>query len=98
MISRRYRYILNNAGVLLRYNFDEIIDKNDAQQKLRHPTQFYDFIWKLEVRTMLSLNGDNVAFNDPKSNNTNDITAFIDNRPLAIECKNKILDNDKYNT
>jgi hypothetical protein len=94
----RYHFILSNAGTLLRHNFEKIIDKKDAQEKLRNPRQFYDFIWELEVGTMLSLNGADVSYNDPKTNITNDITAVIDNRPLAIECKNKVLDNDKYNT
>ena len=94
----RYHYILNNAGALLRHNLDYIIDKKEAQMKLRNPEQFYDFIWELETRTMLSQCGACATFIDPQSGNTYDGSVTINNRQIPFECKNKVLDNDRYNT
>lgn len=98
IIMGRYHYILNNAGMLLRDNFNYIIDKKEAQMKLRNPAQFYDFIWELEVRTMLSRQGACADFVDPKSGNTYDGTVIIHDHNISYECKNKVFDNDLYIT
>ncbi|MEA4900702.1 hypothetical protein [Desulfitobacterium sp.] len=97
VIMGRYHYILNNAGMLLKDNFNYIVDKKDAQMKLRSPEQFYDFIWELEVRTMLSRRGACADFVDPKSGNTYDGIAIILDHSIPYECKNKIIDNNQYN-
>lgn len=98
VVMGRYHYILDNAGMLLKRNFNYIIDKKDAQIKLRNPKQFYDFVWELEVRTMLSQQqGANAIFVDPKSGNTYNGIATIFDHDIPYECKNKVIDNDRYN-
>ncbi len=93
-----YHHIINNAGMLLKYNLDNILDKNDAKMRLRNPQQFYDFVWELETRTMLSLCGAETIFIDPKSGNTFDGLVTPIDRAIPFECKNKIIDNDQYKT
>lgn len=98
VVMGKYHYILSNAGMLLKRNFNYIIDKKDAQKKLRNPEQFYDFIWELEVRTMISQRGANASFVDPKSGSTYDGIAVIIDNHIPYECKNKVIDDEQYNT
>ena len=98
VIMGEYYHILENAGMLLKLNFDYIADKKAAQMMLRNPKQFYDFIWELETRTMLSQCGGCATFNNPQNGNNYDGSVTIVDRPIAFECKNKILDNARYST
>lgn len=93
-----YHYILDNAGMLLKHNLELIINKNDARKRLRNAQQFYDFIWELETRTMLSLCGARAEFIDPTSGNTFDGSVTPIDRTIPFECKNKIVDNDQFRT
>jgi hypothetical protein len=98
IIMGRYHNILDNAGMLLKYNYSYIHNKKDAQMKLRHPKQFYDFIWELEIRTMLEQCGASADFVEPKGGKTYDGNLIISERSIPFECKNKVLDNERYNT
>lgn len=92
-----YYCILDYAGQLLKDNFDYIIDKIDAQKRLRNPNQFYDFIWELETRSMMANLGAKATFVNPQSGETHDGLVTLDEHVIAFECKNKILENDAYN-
>lgn len=98
VVMGKYWYILRNAGMLLMINNDDIVDHRDAQMKLRNAEQFYDFIWELEVKTMLSKNGADVTCIDPKNGITHDGVAKIFGYCIPYECKNKICDNSQYNS
>lgn len=98
IIMGEYNYILSNAGFLLEQNMENIIGKKDAQMKLRNPKQFYDFIWELETRTMLSQRGAEVLYVDPNSGSTYDGVFTMFGYSIPYECKNKSIDNDQYNT
>jgi len=98
IVMGKYSYILNNSGMLLRENMEYIINKKDAQKKLRNAKQFYDFIWELEVRTMLYKMGATVSFVEPNNKITYDGVATILGYEVPFECKNKIIDNEQYDT
>lgn len=98
IVLGKYHCILDNAGRLLKENRDDLVDVKDAQMKLRNPKQFFDFIWELEVRTMLSAAGATASFVNPLSGNTYDGIARIEGIVIPYECKNKSVDNEKYNS
>lgn len=87
---------LNRAGYILQLQLEKIVDKLDLRNKLRNSEQFDDVIWELEVGTMLMKNNIKYTFKRPVKGDSNDITCFIDNKPLEIECKNKHIVDDNY--
>jgi hypothetical protein len=93
-----YYFLLDYAGMLLKDNINYIIDKLDAQKRLRNSNQFYDLIWELETRSMMTKLGAEVLFVDPNSGRTNDGLVTLDKHTIDFECKNKILENDMYKT
>lgn len=98
LLMGRYHHILSNAGMLLARNIGSIPDRNDAINRLRHPDQFYDFIWELEVKTMLEINGASVRVIAPSPGISYDGIACIDGFHIPYECKNKILDNSQHDS
>lgn len=98
ILMGKYYHILCNAGMLLERNIDSIQDQNDAIRRLRHPDQFYDFIWELEVKTMLNCRGAGVKIITPSSGITYDGIVCIEGIHIPYECKNKVLDNSQYDS
>lgn len=98
IICGKYYHVLNNAGWLLKANMDALLNIKDAQMRLKHPEQFYDFVWELEVRTMLSATGATASFVDPLSGSTYDGIATIEGIVIPYECKNKEVVDERYNS
>lgn len=96
ILMGKYHHILSNAGMLLERNIDSIPDRNDAINRLRHPDQFYDFIWELEVKTMLEARGANVKVIAPSPGISYDGIACIEGIHVPYECKNKVVDDSQY--
>ena len=96
VLMGKYHHILSNAGMLLERNIDSIPDRSDAINRLRHPDQFYDFIWELEVKTMLEACGANVKVIAPSPGISYDGTACIEGIHIPYECKNKVVDDSQH--
>jgi hypothetical protein len=82
-------YRLSIAGYLIMVNLNKIRNHSDLKNRLRDANQFYDAIWEFEVATMFLKNKIKYSFKEPVQDDSNDITCFIDDKPLEIECKNK---------
>ena len=98
ILMGKYHHILSNAGMLLERNMDSIPDRNDAINRLRHPDQFYDYVWELEVKTMLEARGASVRVIPPSPGISYDGMACIDGIHIPYECKNKVLDNKQHDS
>lgn len=96
ILMGKYHHILSNAGMLLERNIDSIPDRNDAINRLRHPDQFYDFIWELEVKTMLEARGANVRVIAASPGMSYDGIACIEGIHIPYECKNKVVDDSQH--
>ncbi|SFC52673.1 hypothetical protein [Bacillus sp. UNCCL81] len=96
IVLGEYYHILNNAGSLLRFNYNKLANLKEIQMRLRDSKQFHDIIWELEVGTMLELNDAKVEFKKPKQGNSNDLKFKIDDRLIEVEIKNKTIENEIF--
>lgn len=88
---------LNRTGYLVKLQKDKIVDENEFRNRLRSAEQFDDALFELEVATILRKNNIEYNFKAPVIGDSNDITCFVDNRSLEIECKNKHILDARFN-
>lgn len=88
---------LNKTGYLLKLQMMKIEDKNELLNRLRSAELFDDVLWELEVATIFLKNNIKYDFKVPKPGDSNDLTCYIDDRALEIECKNKHIFDERFN-
>lgn len=88
---------LNKTGCLLKLHMMKIEDKNEFLNRLKSAELFDDVLWELEVATIFLKNNINYDFKIPSPGDSNDLTCYIDNRALEIECKNKHIFDERFN-
>ena len=95
---QKWYHILNNAGWLLKMNLPFLENVEEMRMRLRDSEHFDDVVWELEVATMLRINNVRTKLLTPNEKQTNDLEIILFNKTLQIECKNKELNNSRYNT
>ena len=97
VVLGKYHYYLNNVGTLLKFNENTLNNPKEIKARLKIAEQFHDVVWELEVGTMLKLLGYHTEFIVPVVGKTYDLSVRLTDRQIAIECKNKIVDNSVEN-